>query len=148
MSAVADARGFKRICMNCGNRFYDLNKRPIICPSCGTEFTGEIKVKSRRSRTVTDKQAEGQVSEKTAKAAANDDDTKEEDIDDELDTDVVSLDEMEDEENDNNSVDGDDALGLDEDDLDDDDIDAGIDDLDDDDDLDDEIDVDIDDDKH
>ena len=43
MAAVADARGLKRICAGCGIRFYDMNKRPIICPSCGTEFTGEIK---------------------------------------------------------------------------------------------------------
>ena len=50
MGAAADARGFKRICLNCGTRFYDMNNRPIVCPSCDTEFTGEIKVKSRRSR--------------------------------------------------------------------------------------------------
>ena len=49
MSAAAnkttDPRGLKRICLECGGRFYDLNKRPITCPSCDTEFTGEIKVK-------------------------------------------------------------------------------------------------------
>lgn len=45
-----DPRGLKRICTNCGTRFYDMNKRPITCPSCSTEFTGEIKVRTRRSR--------------------------------------------------------------------------------------------------
>lgn len=45
-----DPRGLKRICTNCGTRFYDFNKRPILCPACNTEFTGEIKVKTRRSR--------------------------------------------------------------------------------------------------
>ncbi len=45
-----DPRGLKRICTNCGARFYDFNKRPITCPTCSTEFTGEIKVKTRRSR--------------------------------------------------------------------------------------------------
>ncbi|MES2728790.1 MAG: TIGR02300 family protein [Pseudomonadota bacterium] len=45
-----DPRGLKRICTNCGTRFYDFNKRPIDCPVCSTEFTGEIKVKTRRSR--------------------------------------------------------------------------------------------------
>jgi uncharacterized protein (TIGR02300 family) len=31
--------GTKRICASCGARFYDLNKDPITCPKCGTEFT-------------------------------------------------------------------------------------------------------------
>ncbi len=42
--------GLKRICTNCGLRFYDLNKRPIICPACETEFTGDVKLKTRRGR--------------------------------------------------------------------------------------------------
>ena len=50
MGAAVDAKGLKRICLNGGVRFFDMNKRPIVCPSCDTEFTGEIKVKSRRSR--------------------------------------------------------------------------------------------------
>lgn len=31
------ALGTKRICGNCGSRFYDLNKAQIICPKCGYE---------------------------------------------------------------------------------------------------------------
>ena len=30
--------GTKRICPNCGTRYYDLEKDPIICPKCGTRF--------------------------------------------------------------------------------------------------------------
>jgi uncharacterized protein (TIGR02300 family) len=30
--------GTKRHCPNCGARYYDLNRSPIICPRCGTEF--------------------------------------------------------------------------------------------------------------
>jgi uncharacterized protein (TIGR02300 family) len=30
--------GTKRICPNCGTRYYDLEKHPIICPKCGTQF--------------------------------------------------------------------------------------------------------------
>ena len=30
--------GTKRVCPNCGTRYYDLNKNPIICPKCGTYF--------------------------------------------------------------------------------------------------------------
>ena len=28
--------GSKRLCMNCGAKFYDLNKDPAMCPKCGT----------------------------------------------------------------------------------------------------------------
>jgi uncharacterized protein (TIGR02300 family) len=31
--------GTKRVCINCAAKFYDLNKDPITCPKCGTEFT-------------------------------------------------------------------------------------------------------------
>lgn len=30
--------GSKRQCQNCGAKFYDLNKDPILCPKCGTVF--------------------------------------------------------------------------------------------------------------
>ncbi|MBO0711819.1 MAG: TIGR02300 family protein, partial [Acetobacteraceae bacterium] len=26
--------GTKRLCANCGAKFYDLNKDPIVCPKC------------------------------------------------------------------------------------------------------------------
>ena len=29
--------GNKHTCLNCGVKFYDLNKSEIICPACGTE---------------------------------------------------------------------------------------------------------------
>ena len=34
-------RGTKRTCQNseCGARFYDLNRNPIICPICSTKYT-------------------------------------------------------------------------------------------------------------
>jgi uncharacterized protein (TIGR02300 family) len=32
--------GAKRQCQNCGAKFFDLNKDPIICPKCGTVFQG------------------------------------------------------------------------------------------------------------
>ena len=83
---TTDPRGLKRICAACGARFYDMNKRPIICPSCETEFTGEIKVKTRRGRFAA--ASEGQVEEKKAEVA-NDGEVEEEDT---ADVDVVSLD--------------------------------------------------------
>jgi len=30
--------GTKRVCPNCGTKYYDLNKDPIVCPKCGTVF--------------------------------------------------------------------------------------------------------------
>lgn len=35
-----EARGTKRTCQNsdCGSRFYDLNRRPIICPICQSQY--------------------------------------------------------------------------------------------------------------
>jgi uncharacterized protein (TIGR02300 family) len=30
--------GTKRLCPNCGTKYYDLNREPIVCPNCGTVF--------------------------------------------------------------------------------------------------------------
>ncbi len=118
---TSDPRGFKRICMSCGSRFYDMNKRPIVCPSCQTEFTGEIKVKSRRGR-VAVSASEGQVDKKTAKDASNDsDDDNDDDVEE---AEIVSLDDVQSAENKDNDDDDD---GIDLDSLDDDD-DSDIDD--------------------
>jgi len=38
--------GIKRQCANCGAKFYDLGKSPIICPKCGTLH--EIAAPARR----------------------------------------------------------------------------------------------------
>jgi uncharacterized protein (TIGR02300 family) len=32
------ARGIKRVCQNCGARFYDLGRTPIVCPACQTVY--------------------------------------------------------------------------------------------------------------
>jgi uncharacterized protein (TIGR02300 family) len=63
-----DARGLKRVCVGCGMRFYDLNKRPIMCPGCNVEFSGEIKLKARRGRA-----AAIEAVAETAAPVANDD---------------------------------------------------------------------------
>jgi uncharacterized protein (TIGR02300 family) len=34
--------GSKRQCQNCGAKFFDLNRDPIICPKCGTVFQGAV----------------------------------------------------------------------------------------------------------
>ncbi len=36
--ATKHARGTKRTCQNCDERFYDLDRNPIICPFCGSKY--------------------------------------------------------------------------------------------------------------
>jgi uncharacterized protein (TIGR02300 family) len=42
--------GSKRVCQSCENRFYDLRRSPIVCPSCGATFDPEAVLRSRRVR--------------------------------------------------------------------------------------------------
>ena len=42
--------GIKRICPNCGTRYYDFQKSPPTCPSCGTVYDPDALLKSRRTR--------------------------------------------------------------------------------------------------
>lgn len=42
--------GVKRICPSCGARYYDMRKDPPVCPSCGTTFDPEALLRSRRAR--------------------------------------------------------------------------------------------------
>ncbi|MEM9421216.1 MAG: TIGR02300 family protein [Pseudomonadota bacterium] len=62
--------GTKRDCPNCSARFYDLNKDPALCPKCGIEFTPEMLLKPRRTRT----------EEETAKPAPEAEEDDEEDV--------------------------------------------------------------------
>jgi uncharacterized protein (TIGR02300 family) len=38
MAVAKPELGTKRQCANCGAKFYDLGKSPIICPKCGTVY--------------------------------------------------------------------------------------------------------------
>ena len=48
---AATELGQKQICPNCMAKFYDLNKRPAMCPKCQTAFDPEEAVRTRRIRT-------------------------------------------------------------------------------------------------
>ena len=47
---MKQAWGTKRQCPNCGARFYDLNKDPIVCPKCQTVYEPEASKPPRRGR--------------------------------------------------------------------------------------------------
>ena len=49
--------GKKRICLACNTKYYDLNKSPIICPSCGAEFDPDVYLKSTKSKNMSIKMA-------------------------------------------------------------------------------------------
>ena len=49
--------GSKHQCQNCGAKFFDLNKDPIICPKCGTVFQG-VAVRARPTSKPEEEEAE------------------------------------------------------------------------------------------
>jgi uncharacterized protein (TIGR02300 family) len=63
--------GTKRTCQSCGAKFYDLQKSPIVCPSCSAEFDPEALLKSRRPRSAP--KPEAPAKPKKPKAAPADD---------------------------------------------------------------------------
>ncbi len=89
MSIAVNPMGLKRICISCGGRFYDLNKRPIICPECDTEFTGEVKAKARRGRIAAVETKESIIKEVETKKDEG------EIIEEDSEVEVVSLDDAE-----------------------------------------------------
>ena len=40
-------KGEKHHCSNCGAKFFDLNKKPIICPKCNTELVYKSALKTK-----------------------------------------------------------------------------------------------------
>lgn len=42
--------GAKRTCLNCGARFYDLQKQSATCPKCGTQYEVQAPVRNRRGK--------------------------------------------------------------------------------------------------
>jgi uncharacterized protein (TIGR02300 family) len=42
--------GAKQICPTCSSKFYDLTRRPAVCPKCGAEFDPEEAMRNRRVR--------------------------------------------------------------------------------------------------
>ncbi|HVV34253.1 MAG TPA: TIGR02300 family protein [Vitreimonas sp.] len=74
--------GDKQVCPNCGAKFYDLRKRPAVCPKCTTAFDpSEDSVRTRRTRSrvsANDPIYQDDEEEVDAKKKATDDDDDEE----------------------------------------------------------------------
>lgn len=95
--------GDKQVCPSCGAKFYDLRKRPAVCPKCSASFDpAEEGVRVRRGRskvTANDPAYEDEEEETDAKArkAGEGDDEEEEveettEVDIEADSEVVLTD--------------------------------------------------------
>ena len=80
--------GLKRTCLGCGARFYDMQRDPIVCPSCDTEFDPLALVRPRRARAAAASKA------KAAAAAAEPipESTESEDAEDIVDDDTLDID--------------------------------------------------------
>jgi uncharacterized protein (TIGR02300 family) len=77
--------GAKQICPNCSAKFYDLTRRPAVCPKCGESFDPEEAVRNRRVRArvaTPDYEADEEAEEKPKAAEAESDDGFEEEADD------------------------------------------------------------------
>lgn len=78
--------GAKQVCPNCGAKFYDLSRRPAVCPKCTTSFDpAEEGVRVRRTRAranaaETDYEDEDEELESGAKAKKGGDDDEDEDV--------------------------------------------------------------------
>lgn len=81
--------GIKRVCLGCGARFYDFNKSPIVCPSCGAVYDTEY-LSKRKAKVAPDKVDEDIVVEDDVISDEGDEDIVS--LDDESEEDMVSLD--------------------------------------------------------
>ena len=78
--------GKKRVCLSCNMRFYDFDRKPIICPGCGAEFDLQRNTKSQKST------KESQVKTTVNESNAEVDKVTEVDVSDDLDFDEDDVD--------------------------------------------------------
>ncbi len=90
--------GKKVVCSNCEAKFYDLNRKPAICPHCGTEYVDPL----NETTSTTAKQVfiddvdtvadDNLVGSNATESIA---DVTEIDLEDEIDEDTISLEDSE-----------------------------------------------------
>ncbi len=71
--------GNKQMCQSCGARFYDLNRKEVACPKCGTHFEAEKPAKARRPSPPPEKVVVPEVPSKADAAASATDTNVDED---------------------------------------------------------------------
>lgn len=110
-------RGTKRQCQHCSTKFYDLNRDPILCPSCGEKFVLESERPAPAPAPEPEEKAEAEATEGTS---ATTEEVKVDAAAVEAGAEVISLDDAEDEESgeeeipDVEDVEVDDDVGADE----------------------------------
>jgi uncharacterized protein (TIGR02300 family) len=112
--------GSKHQCQNCGAKFFDLNKDPIVCPKCGTVFQS-VAVRARPAAKAEEEDTEVttpagvevvsldevEAGEEKAAEPAVDDIDVEEDAEDDAADDPFLEEEEEDDDDVTNLIDGD-----------------------------------------
>jgi uncharacterized protein (TIGR02300 family) len=53
--------GTKRQCQNCGAKFFDLSRDPIICPKCATVFQAPASSRAQLRAAPAEEEAEGEA---------------------------------------------------------------------------------------
>jgi|TARA_B100001989_G_C24122526_1_gene261609 uncharacterized protein (TIGR02300 family) len=90
--------GKKVICSNCEAKFYDLNRKPAICPSCGTEQSDpSIEIQTTSAKQVFKENVDVVSDDNLVGSDASESIAEVEDleIDNEMDDDTISLEETE-----------------------------------------------------
>ena len=90
--------GKKVICSNCGVKFYDLNRKPATCPSCGTEYiepSNETVATTAKQVFVDDVDTVADDNLVGSDATESVADVSDLSLDDEIDDDTISLEETE-----------------------------------------------------
>jgi uncharacterized protein (TIGR02300 family) len=108
--------GVKRLCVECGDRYYDLGREPAICPNCGAEFLSAeaMAAKAKVRREAAKAAIDDEVVDDEDEDVVEDDDA--DDADDDADDVVADSDDDDDEEESSDTVllDDDDDDDLDE----------------------------------
>ena len=90
--------GKKVVCLNCEAKFYDLNRKPAVCPKCGTEYIDPAidNISSKAKQVFTDEvdtvTDDNLVGSDAAESIAGVEDIE---IEDAIDDETISLEETE-----------------------------------------------------
>ena len=90
--------GKKVVCSNCEAKFYDLNRKPAICPHCGTEYvdpSNEIISSTAKQVFIDDVDTVADDNLVGSNATESIADVAEMDLEDEIDEDTISLEDSE-----------------------------------------------------